>query len=350
MTNNDVKMTETNIQEGNNLEDDIEDNEGNNLDEDNEDDECSNADLDELIEIVNDEEEAEISIMSLNSTMTEEEIIQLEKGIETELWISDKEGIRLNLSMTDKLIVEGNGGVPAGWLNDTIIDASMSLLKKQFPVTGGLQSCLLAQRPCYSTPMHPFVQILNLDPRGRGIHWVAISNFHCKPGTVKIYDSAHYNRVSVHVEKCIAQLANTQDSNRLTLEWMECDKQRNNSDCGVYSIAHIVALLFKQDPLSLTFDSKALRPHLLTCLEKGEFTEFPTKRQKRKRVSLSGTYHSLMILLVCSCKMPSGDGSFQFECTVCRKYFHPKCQGITLTPLQIHKAKHLPCLSCKSPQ
>ena len=97
---------------------------------------------------------------------------------------------------------------------------------------------------------------------------LGISNFHCKPGIVQIYDSAHFNR------KCIAQLTNTQDSNSLTLAWLECDKQRNDSDCLVYYIDHIGALLFKQDPLSIAFDAKALRPHVLTCLEKGEFTQF----------------------------------------------------------------------------
>ena len=94
----------------------------------------------------------------------------------------------------------------------------------------------------------------------------------------------------MHIEKCKAQLSNTQAINRLTIMWMECDKQRNTSDCGIFAIANIVALLFKKDPLSITFDAKDMRSHLLACLEKGQLTPFPMKRTKRKGASLSGSY------------------------------------------------------------
>ncbi len=74
---------------------------------------------------------------------------------------------------------------------------------------------------------------------------------------------------------------------------------------------------------------------------------FPTKRSKRKRVSMSGIYHSCQFLLVCSCKMPN-DG-MTFMCTECKKWFHPKCAKLrpNMTLSDIRRASYLPCLMCK---
>ena len=313
--------------------------------------EDSNTDLQDLYDQLQKEEAGEVdeSIQSINSTLTDADIEEIEQGLAEDLWIKDKFGIKLYLTVIDRSIVLGTGGVPSGWLNDKIIDASQAICKLQFPLAGGLQSCLLSQRPCFGTPTLPFVQILNLDPLGRGTHWVLLSNFNSPTkGTVNVYDSAHMSRVNLQVQKCMAQLIDVGTTNRMTIKWMESDQQKNGSDCGVYAIANLVTILFNIDPLSITYDRTELRPHLLRCLEEGRFKPFPTKRAKRRRQSLSGCYHTLLVQLVCSCKMPNDTRDLMFQCTTCKSYYHPKCQGISLTLRAIHEAKVLPCLSCQT--
>ena len=168
----------------------------------------------------------------------------------------------------DRDIVKGSGGCPTGWLNDTIIDSCHSLLRKQYPLIGGLQPCVWATRPQFSTPTAPFLQIVNLDPRGNGTHWILLTNFDCPKGSVKVLDSAHINRVSVHIQKCIAQLLILDDKTMVKIMWVDCDRQRNGMDCGIYAIANLVALATQAyDPIGVTYDQAAMRPHLLQCLE-----------------------------------------------------------------------------------
>ena len=54
------------------------------------------------------------------------------------------------------------------------------------------------------------------------------------------------------------------------------NKQTGGQDCGVYAIAMSTALAHYEDPTVLRFDQPSLRPHLITCIEKGEFSLFPT--------------------------------------------------------------------------
>ena len=297
----------------------------------------------------NELEDINISTQSGNSTLTEDEIRDITEAIEAEVWISTVNGVRLNLSIIDKAIILAKGGAPIGWLTDSIIDACMFLLRKQFPSIGGLQSCLLAQRPCFSSPILPMLQIINLDPQGGGSHWVLLSTINCNPGYVEIYDSVHGRRLSLHMEKCLAQLVSPPGS-RIHVNYMEGDKQRNDMDCGIISIANMVCILFDKEPLKVTYDtSMTLRKHLLSCLEAGVLSPFPTRRSKRTRVSASGIYFCLSFMLDCTCKGPSRDGKFKFQCTICKKFFHPKCVGYgNMTHLEIHQAAHLPCVLCKT--
>ena len=150
------------------------------------------------------------------------------------------------------------------------------------------------------------MQIVNLDPRGGGSHWVLLlTDMSCEQDTqALIYDSAHYNRVSAHIEKVIAQLMSP-SKNLIQVRWMESDRQRNSMDCGVYAIANMVAIAFGLDPIRITFDKNLIRMHLLECIKNAKFSPFPTRRSSRRHATVS--YHSIFILLECTCKIPASD-------------------------------------------
>ena len=79
------------------------------------------------------------------------------------------------------------------WLNDTIIDASMSLLKFQFPDIKGLQTCSRAGSLSFDRQSNNlFIQIINRTPTGSGSHWLTISNIKAKnlSKEVVVYESA----------------------------------------------------------------------------------------------------------------------------------------------------------------
>lgn len=154
----------------------------------------------------------------------------------------------------------------------------------------------------------------------------------------------------MHIQKCIAQLLILDDISMVKIMWVDCDKQRNGMDCGIYAIANLVALATQAyDPIGVSYDQAGLRPHLLKCLEAGELTAFPVKRARRKRKSLSGTLHSLLFRTICSCRMPDDTTKFTWQCTSCKKWYHPKCQGIGhMSTKEIAQAKHLPCMLCQS--
>ena len=105
---------------------------------------------------------------------------------------------------------------------------------------------------------------------------------------------------------------------------MDADKQKNGSDCGVHAICNLVSIASGIDPTGVTWaHSNDIRQHLLKCLENGHFTTFPTKRAKRKRLSKSGSLHSMSFKTICTCKMPNDITKFSWQCTSCRRWFHP---------------------------
>ena len=147
-------------------------------------------DAEEMADIVKEEQEIywQSSFDQTDISLTEAELNDITTALSNDMWITDSSNdVRLNLKQSDKDTVLGTGGFPRGWLNDTIIDAASALLKKQFPLVGGLQSTLYAAKPQFTTPTAPFCQIVNLDARGSGIHCILLTNIDCQPGYIKIY-------------------------------------------------------------------------------------------------------------------------------------------------------------------
>jgi polycystin 1L2 len=53
--------------------------------------------------------------------------------------------------------------------------------------------------------------------------------------------------------------------------------QTGEVDCGLFAIAYAFELAAGNDPTTINFDQSKMRQHLLSCLEREEFTSFPSK-------------------------------------------------------------------------
>ena len=85
------------------------------------------------------------------------------------------------LTMKEKQLLESGGE-----LTDRIIYAACSLLKKQFPDFGGLQTTLLQQSSRTLSQCNNAIQVILLPDRK---HWAVISTVNCDNNTIKYYDS-----------------------------------------------------------------------------------------------------------------------------------------------------------------
>jgi hypothetical protein len=59
-------------------------------------------------------------------------------------------------------------------------------------------------------------------------------------------------------------------------ELIPVNRQRGGLDCGVFAIAISTALILEQNPAVIMFDQPAMRPQLVACFVKGQFSPFPT--------------------------------------------------------------------------
>ena len=73
------------------------------------------------------------------------------------------------------------------WLNDSLINAGMNLLKSAYPHVQGMQECMLSDTLNFE-PLNDFVQILNCTRN----HWICISTVGCQPGKVNVFDSMRH--------------------------------------------------------------------------------------------------------------------------------------------------------------
>ena len=112
---------------------------------------------------------------------TQDEPIDLDKvhqtsQPETEYWVKE-----LGLSKHDEQVLSSGE-----WLNDQLIQAAMTLLRKQFPDQNGLQSTqILARNLQWLSSNTDFVQILHISQS----HWVCASNIFSSPEVCDLYDS-----------------------------------------------------------------------------------------------------------------------------------------------------------------
>ena len=63
-------------------------------------------------------------------------------------------------------------------------------------------------------------------------------------------------------------------------EIVDVQKQRNMYDCGLFSIAFMVAFALSKDPARIVFDAQNLRKHLVYCLLTQNMVMLPISKWK----------------------------------------------------------------------
>ena len=163
------------------------------------------------------------------------------------------------------------------WLTDHIIGAAHSLLRSQFPYAKGLENTTLGPIYNFSVQKGEFAQILHTGSH----HWILVSNIGCSnQSEVKLHDSLFRGRIPIFVKKQIVSLLH-EESRSFKIIVPGVQRQNNYDDCGVFAIAFLVSLLHGLNPSDLTFDSAAMRRHLLDSLKRDFFTPSPSLKSRR---------------------------------------------------------------------
>ncbi len=144
------------------------------------------------------------------------------------------------------------------WLNDEIINASQSLLKKAFPAMGGMQDTLLQKNHQFLIESGEFIQIIN---KGN-CHWILLPNIGMKNlSTVRVLDSLNSTFLSLEVQKIIASIIHP-SSSEVTVKFDDVAPQRDQNSCGLLAIAFATSLCHGNDPRKYQFDVPIMRQHL----------------------------------------------------------------------------------------
>ena len=104
----------------------------------------------------------------------------------------------------------------------------------------------------------------------RGDHWI-VAAMMLANDRVFVYDSV-YCTIDQTTKSILSNLFPASTSTKL----VQMNRQKGGLDCGVLAIAISTALAFLQNPALLVFDQPAMWPHLVRCLENGQFSPFPT--------------------------------------------------------------------------
>ena len=107
----------------------------------------------------------------------------------------------------------------------------------------------------------------------------------------------------------------------------DLEKQQGGLDCGVYAIAYAVSVSQEEKPKTLKFNQKLMRHHLISCLEKKQFTVLssaPLQSENRKNPIIKEMY------IFCNCRLPHDDSNLiMIECSKCEELFNFSCVNIS---------------------
>ena len=172
---------------------------------------------------------------------------------------------QLNLTEIEKETLMSSNS----WIDDNIINAVMTLLRRVSKNLNGLQDVIVAQKEGFrhDPNVEPFVQILHINNN----HWITISNvfsksyeFEVTPGyrvrpsiNAYVYDSFHEIsrkcgniEYSFNVPKSVCEL--TKPIGAIEIMVADVQQQNGTNDCGVFAAAFAACLCVNIDPCTLT--------------------------------------------------------------------------------------------------
>jgi len=192
--------------------------------------------------------------------------------LDNEYWLR-----KLSLTIEDRHVL-----VSVQQLNDVHIDAASTLLRKQFPHVGGLESSLLSHSPSllgvggYSRQINNklnSIQMHYISPS----HWITSTR---QAGCVEVfvYDSLrpHCSKANIAPD-IMLQLRQIYASgdDPLFVTCPPITRQDNSCDCGVFAIATATDVCFGLNPSLKCYDIKQMRKHLENCYILGNMQPFP---------------------------------------------------------------------------
>ena len=129
------------------------------------------------------------------------------------------------------------------------------------------------------------IQILHRGSPGLR-HWLTISNLNCQEGTVNVFES-FYNDIDKESKLQIANILKPTGKN-IKFNIIPVQRQAGGTEYSLFAIAFAVALGLGFNPTKLLFKQESMRGHLIDCLTKQEFSNFPfsinTNWRKKKTV------------------------------------------------------------------
>ncbi len=148
-------------------------------------------------------------------------------------------------------------------------------------------------------------------------------------GVISMHDSLSSATISdglgEQMARVYGQLETSVEDNGLTIHHVQVQKQEGGADCGLFAIAFAYHAAVGDHLDKMTFDQSKLRSHLVACLEKEQFSKFPTlphrgKRACKRRISI--------VPLNCNCRLPDTFDNV-VGCDNCQKWYHYKCVGFS---------------------
>ena len=103
----------------------------------------------------------------------------------------------------------------------------------------------------------------------RDSHWIVATSMMCRNSDeVLVYDSV-FNSLDDDTVGIIKNLFCCDN-----IKMVECQKQCDSNDCGLFSIANATAIANRIDPTTLKYIQGDMRMHLLQCFQQGLMTIF----------------------------------------------------------------------------
>ena len=202
---------------------------------------------------------------------------------------------------------------PFAWLTDDYIDTAQHLIKELGTGVGGL-NCIATMTHCTRFAV-PHKQNQTIQCHNIGAHWVTSSSI---TGKVIVYESMNttLNDSLKRQLVCLYKhLCN--DDGSLEISAILQQRQKGNSDCGLFCIANAVALANGIDLCTIFWHQNSMR-ELCQCFEQKKIKIFPHDVKQAPSIPVKSHY-VVSIYCVCFKQVP---GAQMVHCSVCNNWFH----------------------------
>ncbi|XP_069811948.1 uncharacterized protein [Dendropsophus ebraccatus] len=239
---------------------------------------------------------------------------------------------KFRLSMKDREVITKNE-----WLDDHLINACQFLLsKRRDEVSGFIDSAVMSHTEVPLLDCNEIIQIHHV-----GAHWLVS---HRLRKDVTIYDSMAVTTFSDSLKKQIIKLYKPLfdgENEVLKVKSICCQKQKGASDCGLFAIANALALLEGINLKKIQFIQADMRPHLVSCLEKGQLVMFPYVTRGSRKIYIQ----QIILTTLCTCHIYQ-HGEPMVECSKCKCWYHFSCVSLDKDDKRVKTKRKFYCDLC----